>query len=563
MKLRISLLLCFALVFGLVPATYAQEEDTFAIQPQFAHIPHYNYDFNAFNEGVAWVRLTKSGNMGVINRAGNLLFDGYYLAPNSFTTYVFSEGLSRAKNDAGDWLYVDKAGNVLLETDYDVVLNFREGLAAVMKNGKWGFIDRTGYEIVKPQYDEVRDDDGYGVSSGTSGFYEGLAAVSKNGKWGFIDRKGKEVIKPKYEWAFNFYEGLAVVTNNGKWGYIDQTGKEVIALKYDEVVSFSEGLGVVLLDSEDGYRWGFVNKNGKVVADFNDKYSFVRSFKEGIAIARYVDRNYGFVLINKSGKVVADLGSKYDDVKDFDEGLAYVEKGGKFGFINSTGKEVIKPIYDDAKGSSNGLIGVSLESNTDTFGFLANPLDLPSSWATSEIEVASTLNIIPLDIDYGYKNEITRAEFSKLALQVLMVARNQSIDELLSNAINKHDSSKIVDSYDPEILAAYSLGIILGKGNSKLDPNGLITRQEASVMIARIANMLNMPKASTGLSFADNASIASWAKDSVALVTSIKDNTNNTPVLSSVGNNIFAPHATYTKQQAFISMKRLINALVN
>jgi len=561
MRLKMKVLLCFALCFGIVSTAYAQESDSFAIQPEYTYIPHYNDDFSTFNEGLAWVELTSSGDVGVIDREGKLLFDGYNVSPVSFTSYVFSEGLSRVQDEAGDWLYVDKTGKVVLRTEYDLVLNFREGLAAVQKNSKWGFINRAGEEVVKPQYDEVRDDDGYGLQKGTSGFNEGLAAVSLNGKWGFIDTTGKVVIKPKYEWAYSFSEGLAVVTNNGKWGYIDRTGKEVIALKYDEAVSFSEGYGTVLLDSDDYYRWGFINKNGKVVLDFKDKYSYVYPFSEGIAIAMYVDDQYhdGYVLLNTSGKVIADLGNKYVDVKSFEEGLSYVETKGSFGFIDRTGKEIIKPLYEDAKGSSNGLIGVELK--TGNYGFIANPLDGPSAWAAAEVDAASALNIIPIDMAYGYKNEITRAEFSKLALKVLAEAKQKSVMDLLIEANNKKNSSVITDTYDAEVLAAYSLGIITGKGNNKLDPNGFITRQEAAVMVARIAEMLDIAKNSASPSFADSSSIASWAKDSVAYISAIQDNTNQSAVMSGVGNNKFDPQETYTKQQAFISMKRLFTAL--
>ncbi|MCM3633388.1 WG repeat-containing protein [Paenibacillus camelliae] len=564
MRKVISLWLCITVFLGIATTggVSAQEADHYAIEPQYSYIPHYNYDFNAFNEGLAWVRLTKSGDLGVIDRSGEVLFSGYSISPYSFTTYVYSEGLSRVKDDAGKWVYVDTTGKVVLKTTYDNVLNFREGLAAVSKNGKWGFIDRTGKEIIKPQYVEVRDDDGYGIHSGTAGFYEGLAAVSKNGKWGYIDHTGKEVISLKYDWAFNFYEGLAVVSKNNKWGYINQAGKEVIPIKYDEADSFSEGLGRVLVPNKNYYHWAFLDKSGKIVLDFKNKYDFIRSFKEGIAVATYVDRQYndGTALVDKSGKVIADLGSKYYEVKDFSEGLAYVYANHKEGFIDRTGKEVIKPIYKHVNGASNGLIGFSLDESSNSYGFMYNPIDQPSTWAQSEVKKARAMNIIPLAIDYGYQNEITRAEFSKLALRLLMVAQGQSMDELLSNSSKNNQSKLIQDTYDAEVLAAYSLGIITGKGNDKLDPQGLITRQEAAIMIARVAKSLHMPEQSKKVTFADDKSIASWAKEAVAYISSIKDTSNNSAVMSSVGNSKFAPKSTYTKQQAIISMKRLLNS---
>jgi len=79
-------------------------------------------------------------------------------------------------------------------------------------------------------------------------------------------------------------------------------------------------------------------------------------------------------------------------------------------------------------------------------------------------------------------------------------------------------------------------------------------------MIARVAKSLHMPEQSKKVTFADNKSIASWAKEAVAYISSIKDTSNNSAVMCSVGNNKFAPKSTYTKQQAIISMKRLLNS---
>jgi hypothetical protein len=47
-------------------------------------------------------------------------------------------------------------------------------------------------------------------------------------------------------------------------------------------------------------------------------------------------------------------------VIEFSEGLAPVQVGGKFGFIDKTGKMVIPPKYDDAFSFSEGLALVKI-----------------------------------------------------------------------------------------------------------------------------------------------------------------------------------------------------------
>jgi hypothetical protein len=48
----------------------------------------------------------------------------------------------------------------------------------------------------------------------------------------------------------------------------------------------------------------------------------------------------------------------YDNAKDFSEDLAAVERAGKWGYIDKTGKEVVPCVYDDAYAFHEGLAQV-------------------------------------------------------------------------------------------------------------------------------------------------------------------------------------------------------------
>ncbi len=75
-----------------------------------------------------------------------------------------------------------------------------------------------------------------------------------------------------------------------------------------------------------------------------ESYNF-NGFSEGLAAVRKSDK-WGF--IDKSGKEVIKF-SDYDQVGDFNDGLAGVWKNKKWGFIDKTGKEVIVPQYEAYK----------------------------------------------------------------------------------------------------------------------------------------------------------------------------------------------------------------------
>lgn len=267
--------------------------------------------------------------------------------------------------------YVNKNGDEVITLQYDWADNFKNGLAAVVLNGKGGFIDQNGKEVIPLKYDYVKSfSDGLALVNTGSTWLHGGHLVPK-GKSGFIDKSGKEVIPLRYDYAEPFSEGLALVLIGdvtklkGKWAFIDTTEDEVIPLKYNLAKSFSEGLapvniGFTLGENFNSGKWGYIDKNGNEVIPV--KYDEVSLFSEGLARVKLKGR-YGF--INKKGQEVIPIILEYMSISDFSEGLAKIQKGSfpnyKYGFIDSTGKEIGTLEYDYAESFKNGKAKVKLD----------------------------------------------------------------------------------------------------------------------------------------------------------------------------------------------------------
>jgi len=199
----------------------------------------------------------------------------------------------------------------------------------------------------------------------------GLYPINVNGKYGFMDRSGKTVITPQFDETRGFSEGLAVVRVGTKFGYIDTKGAVVITPQFDDASSFRYGRAAVKLccgpywhglDVAVGRigknRYGFIDKDGKYVGTPGFLWVAVW-FAGDFALVRVADGRVG--IMNRSGKVViADNVELISSFDGFSAGLAPAATGGKWGYIDTTGKWVIDPQFESAYNFADGLAQVTV-----------------------------------------------------------------------------------------------------------------------------------------------------------------------------------------------------------
>jgi hypothetical protein len=143
---------------------------------------------------------------------------------------------------------------------------------------------------------------------------EGLTVFEKDGLYGYINSNGKVVIKPVFEYLSDFSEGLALFGENGKYGYINLNGEKVIEAQFDYAHDFSNGRAVV----------GFIDTSN--ILDYDEDGDFYTyASKEGA--------------INSSGKIV--IQPIYDQISYFSHNLAYSTINKKKSIIDIDGNVVL------------------------------------------------------------------------------------------------------------------------------------------------------------------------------------------------------------------------------
>ena len=99
-----------------------------------------------------------------------------------------------------------------------------------------------------------------------------------------------------------------------------------------------------------------------------------------------------------------------------------------------------------------------------------------------------------------------------------------------------------------------ALGVVTGTGDGAFDPGGLLTREQAATMLARLSDAVGAPLPAGSPTFSDAASISSWASEAVGRVQA-------GGVMSGTDTGAFDPAGPYTREQSILTMLRLYHTI--
>ncbi|MBS4538153.1 WG repeat-containing protein [Clostridium sp. D2Q-11] len=236
------------------------------------------------------------------------------------------------------WGYINNKGDFIIIPQYQRAREFQaNGLAIVEKEDLWGIIDTSGEYVVYPQFEGIMD------------FSEGRALVIVEGGFKVIDEKGNILTKRAYNYIDPYQNGraLASITNTegySSYGYLDLQGQEIIPTIYDMGYPFKNGKAIVKISEN---KFALINKQGDILYAYN--YPMVGNLGNGLlAFQRELGGKYGYIDIK--GNEVIPL--KYSSAQPFSKGRGIVNISedvfyNKYGLIDKEGNFIIEPQYND------------------------------------------------------------------------------------------------------------------------------------------------------------------------------------------------------------------------
>ncbi len=276
------------------------------------------------------------------------------------------------------WGLCDANGNVIIPLEYSKLSDIIDGCIYVAEGDKHGILTETGKVLVKPEYKQI------GVFNQMGYCWVSDGGMDKTGqyvadKFGVIDRSGKVVVEPKYDLIGTYF-----ADDESPYRYYAAGAKKILYQPYSKIpdsdcrflwfsdknlkAGVADDKGNILIPS-DKYLTVYAPTCGMVPLVEKKSFGFYDIQKKSFTPIKgkytYGAYEYGLSKVNTGGiyyfvdKNQKKVSKQYSTVTEFHDGLCVVGNGGKFGVIDSLGKEVIPLQFQNAKTMfSEGLLGV-------------------------------------------------------------------------------------------------------------------------------------------------------------------------------------------------------------
>lgn len=164
----------------------------------------------------------------------------------------------------------------------------------------------------------------------------------------------------------------------------------------------------------------------------------------------------------------------------------------------------------------------------------------PSDWAAASVQEAIQMNLVPVALQSGYTQTATRQEICALVVRFYETVTGSPVQGRVSFS----------DTKDEDVEKAAYLGIVNGVGDGSFHPNDPLTREQAAVMLTRLALQMSKYLPPAEANFTDRAEISPWALEATGTI-------QGCGIMNGVGGGRFAPSLSYSREQCITTLMRL------
>lgn len=269
--------------------------------------------------------------------------------------------LLRVTYDGKHYGYVNRhTGEQVIPCIYEQMntIGFHHGFAIEWRPGSDWRLGTEEQVILREDGSYLPLPDGLVPSLGALFEYERILVQDTTSKlYGYCDTQGDCVIPPQYEEAKSFCGGYASVCMDGRWFHIDTNGVPMCPALFerpynfvcDRATTWQNGLQVI------------IDPHGTIIKTFDHDVGHIDYLPQGIAL--FVEKGYAGIIDSSGTELLSPSKAFWIDCWDspdlFSENKqAFMDAGGKWGFIDVNG-QICEPCqWDMAANYINGLATV-------------------------------------------------------------------------------------------------------------------------------------------------------------------------------------------------------------
>ncbi len=291
----------------------------------------------------------------------------------------------------------------LVPVEYDKIVPciFKPGQALLKKSNKFKIYNVIEKRFISPEFELQTGDEHYLIKNNTcmlngSDYFP----VKVSDKWGLMNILGKFKLSPKYSdlrmsQLADRSKAFTALRYQNNW-YIYKSGK-MKAFPVDDFLGFWYNYAVIIKNEKvlfyttrgekfleikmkrpEDYRvkafvkagkYGLINNKSRLLLDF--LYQDIQVFDNMV----FAKKNNKYALLNASGKALTSY--KYDEIKPGwakDKVLIYKQYG-KYGLIDYTGTEILKPKFTYISAFKNGIAEVKIYKTSYTINSKGDKLE--------------------------------------------------------------------------------------------------------------------------------------------------------------------------------------------
>jgi len=228
----------------------------------------------------------------------------------------------------------DKNEIYITKNVYQKGLYNSSGTAIVWQNGEFGLMNTYGTLVANFEYERISNYDN-----------PELFKVMSDRRYGLCDSNGNFVVDIDYTEIDYVSDGEIYLIRNNKKGMCDATGKIIIPVEFEDIVFCGNSIAMV----KTGAGWHLYYCSDNTFGDefYDNVYKLTAGIQtdNALIMGYYVEKKGKWGYIDSFGNKVIDL--KYEALDKFDRnGRARMISNGKVGIIDCGGKVIIPPGYD-------------------------------------------------------------------------------------------------------------------------------------------------------------------------------------------------------------------------